>query len=208
MALDGKAAKINIYVDPRPKETNPSNNTDITCKHFIEAVENSKYGFRWECPNGGDLCVYRHNLPEGYILNSKTFFEPTDERPIVDIIEEERALLEYDKCTPVTLESFNAWKLKKKEQKEKELEDKRKDEAKKTGTKGHHILSGRALFSYDANLFVDDDNAVDEDAYEIEEANEEDEEEEKTQDPKKKAKNNEESKEDKDIGSVDKNLFM
>ena len=32
-------------------------------------------------------------------------------------------------------------------------EKKRKEEAKKTGTKGTHILSGRALFKYDPTFF-------------------------------------------------------
>ena len=41
------------------------------CKHFIEAIENKKYGFFWECPNGGDKCFYRHRLPPGYVLKSQ-----------------------------------------------------------------------------------------------------------------------------------------
>lgn len=27
--------------------------TDIVCKYFLEAIESSKYGWFWECPNGG-----------------------------------------------------------------------------------------------------------------------------------------------------------
>lgn len=34
------------------------------CKFFLEAVENSKYGWFWECPNGKN-CHYRHALPAG-----------------------------------------------------------------------------------------------------------------------------------------------
>jgi len=30
--------------------------TIITCKHFLDAVEDEKYGWRWECPNGGVKC--------------------------------------------------------------------------------------------------------------------------------------------------------
>ena len=43
--------------------------SDIVCKHFLEAVEKSKYGWNWACPNGGDSCKYKHCLPPGYILN-------------------------------------------------------------------------------------------------------------------------------------------
>jgi hypothetical protein len=25
--------------------------TDIICKHFLDAVENNKYGWFWECPD-------------------------------------------------------------------------------------------------------------------------------------------------------------
>ena len=49
----------------------------------------------------------------------------------------------------MTKERFYAWKEEKKKKKEEELEKKRKEEAKKTGTKGTHILSGKALFKYD-----------------------------------------------------------
>ena len=45
--------------------------TIITCKHFIDAVENSMYGFNWVCPNNGDDCHYRHMLPQGYVLQKK-----------------------------------------------------------------------------------------------------------------------------------------
>lgn len=45
--------------------------TDIVCKHFLEAIESSKYGWFWECPNGGTACKYRHALPPGFILKSK-----------------------------------------------------------------------------------------------------------------------------------------
>jgi len=67
-------------------------------------------------------------------------------------IEEERAALESTKLTPVTLETFNDWKRRKAEKKQKDLEDKMKEEVKKA--KGsHNILSGKALFKYDPTLF-------------------------------------------------------
>jgi len=40
-----------------------------------------------------------------------------------------------------------------------------KEEAKKAGSKGTNILSGRALFKYDPTLFKDDEEAADENVY-------------------------------------------
>ena len=48
-------------------------------------------------------------------------------------------------------------------------------EAQKKASGKSNILSGRALFTYDPNLFQDDDEAADNDAYEIKEEEEEDE---------------------------------
>jgi len=33
--------------------------TIITCKNFLDAVEDEKYGWRWECLSGAK-CPYRH----------------------------------------------------------------------------------------------------------------------------------------------------
>jgi len=41
--------------------------TSIVCKFFLEAVENNKYGWFWECPNGAS-CHYKHALPPGFEL--------------------------------------------------------------------------------------------------------------------------------------------
>merc|ERR1712141_617564 len=90
-SVEGKAAKRNLYADNRDEEaenmdewdeekldevikkkhgSEKSNATDIICKHFLEAVENSKYGWFWNCPieSGGQECKYRHALPVGYVL--------------------------------------------------------------------------------------------------------------------------------------------
>ena len=67
-----KEANIDIYSDPRSK-IGKMPDTIITCKHFIEAVERSMYGFNWVCPNNGDDCQYRHMLPQGYVLQKKDF---------------------------------------------------------------------------------------------------------------------------------------
>ncbi|VDL66984.1 unnamed protein product, partial [Nippostrongylus brasiliensis] len=61
--------KLNEVVNKKHGESNKKmNQTTIVCKYFIQAVEDSKYGWFWECPNGGDKCMYRHCLPEGYVL--------------------------------------------------------------------------------------------------------------------------------------------
>jgi hypothetical protein len=74
LALDGKAAKIDIYNDPRDKKGGPKDpsRVDQPCHDFIEAVECSLYGWLWECPNGGDKCKYMHALPAGYVLQDRT----------------------------------------------------------------------------------------------------------------------------------------
>ena len=37
------------------RKTNSAITTDIVCKHFIDSVENGRYGWFWECPDGGAL---------------------------------------------------------------------------------------------------------------------------------------------------------
>jgi hypothetical protein len=160
LGLDGKAAKIDIYTDPRDRNGKPEWRTDITCKDFIEAVEKGLYGWLWECPNGGEKCVYTHALPPGYILkrdqkdaDKAKLEEDEDEMTLEEKIEEERSKLPNEGLTPVTLETFLDWKKRKAERKQKELEDRMKEEAKKAGGKGTNVMSGRALFKYDPTLF-------------------------------------------------------
>jgi ABC-type lipoprotein export system ATPase subunit len=75
----------------------------------------------------------------------------------------------------VTAESFAAWKKRRAENKQKELEEKVKQAEVKSakakamkGSKTHGVMNGRALFTYNPNLFQDDDNAGDADTYEEE----------------------------------------
>ena len=77
-------------------------------------------------------------------------------------IEEERRNLVGD-LTPVTLETFNAWKARKAEKRQQELEAQiAAEEAKGKKDKSQmQFMSGRALFSYNPDLFADDDNAED-----------------------------------------------
>jgi len=87
-----------------------------------------------------------------------------DERSIEEIIEERRMRLGPG-GTPVTMETFKAWKEKREAERIAKVEE-QQAAAKKSGAKGPVGMSGRDLFTYDASLFVDDDDAVDEQAYE------------------------------------------
>lgn len=65
------------------------------CKFFLDAVEKSKYGWFWECPNG-ERCIYRHALPAGFVLkrDKKKMIDQKDlELSLVDLIETERNAL-------------------------------------------------------------------------------------------------------------------
>ena len=115
-----------MYADPR-EHSEDMPDTIITCLNFLEAVEDDKYGWRWECPTGGLKCKYRHMLPEGYIMTTKkereaakkqAEFDKENEQTLEEKIEEQRAALKSDDCTPVTKESFYAWKDRRKAQKQ------------------------------------------------------------------------------------------
>mmetsp|Transcript_1211 Transcript_1211/g.2678 ORF Transcript_1211/g.2678 Transcript_1211/m.2678 type:complete len:369 (+) Transcript_1211:37-1143(+) len=177
LATERKAAKINVYEDIRDegmdnwdqstlesavqKKMNKVQ-TDIICKFFIEAVETKKYGWFWNCPNG-EKCIYRHALPPGYVLKSdaKKMDEAAAENqiPIEEAIECQRKALPT--MTPVTLESFLEWKRRKKERQAVAAEQAAKDAKAKADAKPSQ-MSGRALFTFNPDLFVDDDEAAEE----------------------------------------------
>ncbi|CEP62097.1 translation machinery-associated protein TMA46 LALA0_S04e07712g [Lachancea lanzarotensis] len=99
------------------KHGNPKTTTDKVCKFFIEAVENGKYGWFWVCPNGGDKCMYKHSLPEGFVLKTKEQKrlekEALDLQPKItleEFIETERGRLDKSKLTPITVANFAEWK--------------------------------------------------------------------------------------------------
>ena len=73
----------------------------------------------------------------------------------------------------MTEASFAKWKEAKLARKAADVESKRVEEAKKSGTKGYSALSGRALFSFDPALFVDDAGADDTLEFDDEEEEEE-----------------------------------
>jgi len=154
----------------KSKQGNPKTTTDIVCKYFLEAIENQKYGWFWECPNGGKKCMYRHALPPGFVLKSKAQKKAEEEEAeqitIEEFLETERHELGSN-LTPVTLETFTEWKKNRKAKLEAEEELKRsaKEAAFKAG-KGQG-MSGRDLFTFNPDLvdqledYDDDDDIFD-----------------------------------------------
>ncbi|XP_067120847.1 zinc finger CCCH domain-containing protein 15 [Centruroides vittatus] len=178
LSTERKSEKRNVYVDLREADDNMENwdeeklkevvekkhgeaerkmpKTDIICKYFLDALENSKYGWFWECPNGGK-CHYRHALPPGFVLKKdKKKEEKKDDISIEDLVETERAKLPVN-LTKITLQTFLAWKNQK--LKEKEEITQREEERKKAEFKaGRHIgLSGRDMFTFRPELADEDE---------------------------------------------------
>ena len=79
----------------------------------------ARYGWFWECPNGGDKCQYRHALPAGYVLKSEVKDTEDNTEQLEDRIERERRALTTR--TPVTLDRLQGW-LKNKQQRKAEQE--------------------------------------------------------------------------------------
>jgi len=173
-SVEKKAAKRNIYEEVKDEDENmddwdedklaevvakkhgaeKSNATDIICKYFLDALENNKYGWFWECPNGGKNCMYKHALPKGFVLkkDKKRMEKEKEEISIEDLIEKERANLGSGSLTKVTLETFVAWKKKKLKEKadsESKLKDKKKTDFKSGKTSG---LSGREMFMFNPSI--------------------------------------------------------
>lgn len=179
--VEKRAQKKSVYVDMRDEEkdggmenwddetlrdavekkhgasnkTKPQ--TDIICKYFIDALENSKYGWFWECPGGGNKCHYRHALPPGFILKKdKKKADAKPEISMEELVEVERSKLSSD-LPKLTLESFLQWKKRKIEERRATLA---KEEARKrTEYKaGRHVgLSGRDMFTFNPDLADDNE---------------------------------------------------
>ncbi|CAG8454504.1 4312_t:CDS:2 [Ambispora leptoticha] len=191
--IERKTTKIDLYTDVREDEKsqdtmdkwdqskleqvvlskhgNPKTTTDIVCKYFLEAIENQKYGWFWECPNGGKNCKYRHALPPGFVLKTKAQkkaeAEEEDQITLEEFLETERHKLGSN-LTPVTLETFTEWKKNRKAKIEAEAEAKRK--AKEAAFKAGKGLgmSGRDLFTFNPELVNQGDDYDDgEDVFDI-----------------------------------------
>lgn len=186
MNVERKSTKINLYADARDqanvaedpmdtwdqskleqvveKKHGPGikTTTDIVCKYFLEAIENKKYGWFWECPNGGDSCKYRHALPPGFVLKSQMAAKARDEDDSISLeefLETERYRIKKE--TPVTAESFAKWKRDRKERQEADEKARAsKREADYRAGRLAGMVSGRDLFVYNPDLFKDDDEAM------------------------------------------------
>lgn len=116
------------------------------CKHFLDAIEKSLYGWFWVCPNGGKACKYKHALPSGYVFKSKSERDQergnkADSVTVEEIIEQQRKKLGATGGTPVTEETLKSWKEDKAKRKADEIEFKRKEAAKKGGGRGLSMCS-------------------------------------------------------------------
>ncbi|XP_041803413.1 zinc finger CCCH domain-containing protein 15 [Chelmon rostratus] len=139
--------------------------TQIVCKYFLDAIENNKYGWFWVCPGGGDNCMYRHALPPGFVLKKdKKKEEKEEEISLEELIENERAALGVD-VTRITLETFLAWKKRKRQEKvDKAREEMEKKKADFKAGKSL-VVSGREVFEFRPELVDDDDAEADDTQY-------------------------------------------
>ncbi|CAM0142489.1 Translation machinery-associated protein 46 [Umbelopsis sp. WA50703] len=157
------------------KAGNPKTTTDIVCKYFLEAIEDNKYGWFWECPNGGLNCKYVHALPPGFVLKSKKDkMEKKQEITLEEFLETERHNLGPN-LTPVTLETFTEWKKNRMDKKDAEEAAKRKLKEKQFSAGRSQGMSGRDLFEFNPDLAEDseEEDYFDLSTYDREEAEKE-----------------------------------
>ncbi|KAG0317070.1 hypothetical protein BGZ99_006527 [Dissophora globulifera] len=156
-------AKLETVVTSKSSAATNATSTDIVCKFFLEAIENQKYGWFWDCPNGGTQCKYRHALPPGFVLKTKAELRAEASKEVISIeefLEKARHKLGKD-LTPVTADSFAAWKKTRADA--VELEEAAKRKAKEAAFKAGKMLqfSGRELFDFNPDIAgadEDDDN--------------------------------------------------
>ncbi|KAL9933100.1 hypothetical protein V8E36_007818 [Tilletia maclaganii] len=148
------------------KHGNPKTTTDKVCKFFLQAVEDSKYGWFWECPNGGEKCMYRHALPPGFVLKAqkkaREEAEKENEITLEDFLEVERHKLGKE-LTPVTPETFAAWKQNRLDRKAAQEEAERNKKAMQAAANKMAGLSGREMFELNADFFEGEDEEADDD---------------------------------------------
>ncbi|TCD64016.1 hypothetical protein EIP91_004684 [Steccherinum ochraceum] len=186
MNVERKVEKKNLYEDAREekmedtmdqwdeeklrtvvmsKHGNPKTTTDIVCKFFIEAIETEKFGWFWECPNGGEKCQYRHALPPGFVLKSqRKAMEEAEKAKVISLeefLEVERHKLGTN-LTPVTPETFAKWKRTRMDKKMAEDEAARRAKDTQAAAGKSSGMSGRDLFTYNPEWFEDEDEEEDE----------------------------------------------
>ncbi|KAF8635705.1 hypothetical protein AX15_000329 [Amanita polypyramis BW_CC] len=141
------------------KHGNPRTTTDIVCKYFLQAIEDSKFGWFWECPSG-ESCQYRHALPPGFVLKSqKKSAEDAAKANTISLeefLEVERHKLGSN-LTPVTRDTFAVWKKTRMDKKEAEMETSKKAKETQHAAGKATGMSGRDLFQYNPEWFEDQD---------------------------------------------------
>jgi len=166
---DWDQGTLEKVVEERRTEKNRKNQTTIVCKYFLEALEQNKYGWFWECPNGDD-CQYVHALPPGFVLkrkekNAQPIKDENEGPSLEEQIEEER--MKVREGPTLTKELFLAWKKAKEER--KAAEAKAKEEEKKEAVRAGRVvlLNGRELLIYKPQLFADEEEAMDDKELEV-----------------------------------------
>lgn len=140
------------------KHGNPKTTTDKVCKYFIQAVEDQKYGWFWQCPNTDTKlkleCKYRHSLPPGFVLKTKEQrrmermeLENQPKITLEEFIETERGKLPKEGLTPINPESFAKWK------KEHKLQLLKSKDKKKNQLTGREIIQKK----YSDKMFRDEE---------------------------------------------------
>ena len=105
--------------------------------------------------------MYKHALPPGFVLKKdkkKAEEKKGEEISIEELVEHKRAELGANnkKLTPVSLQTFVAWKKRKLREKA-ESEKKEENEKKKKMKQGMTIgMSGRDMFLYDPKMLNDE----------------------------------------------------
>lgn len=147
------------------KHGNPRTITDIVCKHFIDAIETQKFGWFWECPNGGEKCQYRHALPPGFVLKSQRKAledaEKANTISLEEFLEVERHKLGTN-LTPVTPETFAKWKQTRMDKKQAEDDVIKKAKAATHAAGKNTGMSGRDLFTFNPEWFEDSEEEEEE----------------------------------------------
>ncbi|BEI83787.1 hypothetical protein CcaverHIS002_0403910 [Cutaneotrichosporon cavernicola] len=184
-----KAEKMNLYEDAREADEKTADTmdnwdeaklsevvaqngrkqkttTDIVCKHFLQAIEDKKYGWFWICPNGGDTCMYRHALPPGFVLKKDKKDDEKDTISLEDFIEVERHKLKPP-LTPVTPETFAAWKKNRLAKKEAEEEAVSKAKIQQRAAGKLTGMTGKDLFDFGGEIFEDEDEDAQEEEWDI-----------------------------------------
>ena len=141
--------------------------TDIVCKYFVQAIEDRKYGWFWICPNGGDNCMYKHALPPGFVLKKDK--KKDDEKETISLeefVEVERHKLKPP-LTPVTPETFAAWKKSRLEKKQAEQEALDKAKAAQRAAGKMTGMTGKDMFEFGGELYANEDEGEDEESWDI-----------------------------------------